>query len=205
VEQHHPALVEHLAEQGKVLPAYIDKEFATYLKCGRLEHGFLRVRCAPCHFERLAAFSCKRRGFCPSCGARRMAETAALLADEVLPALPLGQWVISFPFALRLLFAACPDALARALEVIYRLIGTHLAHKAGFARKPTATGAVTLVQRFGSSVTYRIALGPQAGRKALVLRTIRPLAGEAPENERVAKAKGICANDRSVRRRPGRR
>jgi hypothetical protein len=27
-----------------------------------------------------------------------MAETAALLADEVLPDVPLRQWVISFPF-----------------------------------------------------------------------------------------------------------
>ncbi len=102
--------------------------------------------------------------------------TAALLADEVLPALPLRQWVVSFPFALRFLFAAHPEALAKALEVIYRLIGTHLAHKAGFTRKEMATGAVTLVQRL-----YRIAVGPQVGRKALVLRTIRPLAGEEPE------------------------
>ncbi len=53
----------------------------------------------------------------------------------MLPALPLRQWVISFPFALRFLFAARPDALARALEVIYRLIAMHLAHKAGFTRK----------------------------------------------------------------------
>ena len=276
VERHYPAFVEHLAEQGKALPAYVEKEFEAYLKCGRLEHGFLRVRCESCHCERLVAFSCKRRGFCPSCGARRMAETAALLADEVLPALPLRQWVISFPFALRFLFASCPEALARALEVIYRLLATHLAHKAGFTRKEAATGAVTLVQRFGSalnlnihlhllcldgvytqrpdgglrfrrvkapdreeleclvrriaervggalermgllardadaawldlppaedadamtqligsSVTYRIALGPQAGRKALMLRTITPLAGEDLTNERVAKAYGF--------------
>jgi len=45
---------------------------------------FLRVRCESCHAEHLVAFSCKRRGFCPSCGARRMAESAALLVDEVL-------------------------------------------------------------------------------------------------------------------------
>ncbi len=67
-------------------------EFDDYLKCGRLEHGFLRVRCDTCHFERLVAFSCKMRGFCPSCGARRMAETAALLADDVFPDVPLRQW-----------------------------------------------------------------------------------------------------------------
>jgi ribosomal protein S27E len=66
------------------LPAYIQQEFDDFLKCGRLEHGFLRVCCEDCKHERLVAFSCKRRGFCPSCGARRMVESAALLVDDVL-------------------------------------------------------------------------------------------------------------------------
>ena len=79
-------------------------EFEEFLQCGRLEHGFLRVRCESCHAEHLVAFSCKRRGFCPSCGARRMAESAALLVDEVLPEQPMRQWVLSFPFQLRFLF-----------------------------------------------------------------------------------------------------
>ena len=35
--------------------------------------------------ERLVAYSCKRRGFCPSCAAQRLTESAALLVDEVLP------------------------------------------------------------------------------------------------------------------------
>ena len=106
IEKHYPALVEQLECQGKNLPAHVHREFEAYLKCGRLEHGFLRVRCDTCHFERLVAFSCKKRGFCPSCGARRMAETAALLSDEVFPDVPLRQWVVSFPFPLRYLFAA---------------------------------------------------------------------------------------------------
>ena len=55
-----------MASHGKSLPTYITKEFDEYLKCGRLENGFLRVRCASCHDEKLVAFSCKRRGFCPS-------------------------------------------------------------------------------------------------------------------------------------------
>ena len=70
------------AAQGKFLPGYVERAFEVYLKCGRLEHGFLRVRCGACHAERLLAFSCKRWGFCPSCGARRMAESAALLVDD---------------------------------------------------------------------------------------------------------------------------
>ncbi|MEP5569026.1 MAG: transposase zinc-binding domain-containing protein, partial [Halioglobus sp.] len=156
VEKHYPALVEQLEVQGKNLPAHVCREFEAYLKCGRLEHGFLRVRCDKCHFERLVAFSCKKRGFCPSCGARRMAETAALLADEVFPDVPLRQWVISFPFPLRYLFAAHPQAMGKVLGIIYRAISTHLIHKAGYRLKDGATGAVTLIQRFGSALNLNI-------------------------------------------------
>jgi ribosomal protein S27E len=112
VEQHYPAFRELRAEARRPLPAYVQEEFDSYLKCGRLEEGFLRVRCEHCHAEKLVAFSCKKRGFCPSCGARRMVETAALLADEVLPERPLRQWVLSLPYALRFLLATDPAALA---------------------------------------------------------------------------------------------
>ena len=61
VEQYYPSFVEHLAAREQTLPAHVQREFADFLKCGRLEHGFLRVRCADCHAERLVAFSCKRR------------------------------------------------------------------------------------------------------------------------------------------------
>ena len=67
VEAHYPSLLEQLGRQGKCLPDHVRQEFEAYLKCGRLEHGFLRVRCSKCHFERLVAFSCKKRGFCLSC------------------------------------------------------------------------------------------------------------------------------------------
>ena len=66
--------------------------------------------------------------------------------------------LVDQPFALRFLFAARPDALAKALEIIYRLLATHLAHKAGFTGREAATGAVTLVQRFGSALNLNIHL-----------------------------------------------
>ena len=91
VEQYYPDFEMQWASEGRVLPDYVRQEFEEYLKCGRLEHGFLRVQCETCHAEHLVAFSCKRRGFCPSCGARRMAESAALLVDEVLPDKPMRQ------------------------------------------------------------------------------------------------------------------
>jgi len=111
VQEYWPEFQAELARHGKCLPAYVTKEFDEYLKCGRLEHGFLRVRCESCHDEKLVAFSCKRRGFCPSCGARRMADSAALLVDEVVPHQPMRQWVLSVPFPLRFLFASQPAVM----------------------------------------------------------------------------------------------
>uniref|UniRef100_UPI003CC9A332 transposase zinc-binding domain-containing protein n=1 Tax=Salmonella enterica TaxID=28901 RepID=UPI003CC9A332 len=54
-----------MAEQGKELPGYVQREFEEFLQCGRLEHGFLRVRCESCHAEHLVAFSCKASRFLP--------------------------------------------------------------------------------------------------------------------------------------------
>ena len=114
------------------------------------------MRCEACHAEKLVAFSCKKRGFCPSCGARRMAETAALLADEVLPERPLRQWVLSLPYALRFLLATDPDSLTRVLGTVYRAISGFLLKKAGLTRATGHTGAVTLIQRFGSALNLNI-------------------------------------------------
>jgi ribosomal protein S27E len=156
VEQHYPAFRELRAMAGRPLPDNVEEEFDAYLKCGRMEEGFLRLRCEQCHAEKLVAFSCKKRGFCPSCGARRMAETAALLADEVMPERPLRQWVLSLPVALRFLLATNPAVLSRVLGAVYRMISGHLLTKAGLTRATANTGAVTLIQRFGSALNLNV-------------------------------------------------
>ena len=88
------------------------------LECGILAHGFLRLRCGACGHDKLLAFSCKRRGFCPSCGARRMAQTAAHLVDHVIPRVPVRQWVLSLPIPLRVLLAAQPELVTPVLQVV---------------------------------------------------------------------------------------
>ena len=82
------------------LPQFVKDEFDAFLECGILAHDVLWVRCAGCGHEKLVAFSCKRRGICPSCGARRMAESAAWLVDRIIPKGPVRQWVLSFPIPL---------------------------------------------------------------------------------------------------------
>jgi hypothetical protein len=59
IEKYYPQFLSHMGQQVK----YVLSEFEAYLKCGRLEYGFLRVRCEYCHHEHLVAFSCERKGF----------------------------------------------------------------------------------------------------------------------------------------------
>ena len=156
VERYYPEFTANLAEQGKYLPKYVEREFDDFLRCGRLEHGFMRVVCGDCKHEKLVTFSCKRRGFCPSCGARRMAESAALLVDDVLHGYPIRQWVLSLPIPLRLLLARYPTELSKVMSIIHRAISTHIVGCAGFSNKQAKTGAVTLIQRFGSALNLNI-------------------------------------------------
>src|SRR5207248_7586343 len=111
---------ERFAEEryAAPLPRYVLRSFRSYLRCGLLEHGFLRVRCDTCRKDRLVAFSCKRRGPCPSCAARVMCNTAAHLVDRVLPNVPIRQWVLSLPFDLRIAAARDPRLLAACDRIL---------------------------------------------------------------------------------------
>ncbi len=98
--ERNPRFLERLAQEDRAVPEYVRDEFDAFLRCGVLAHGYLRVVCERCHAERLVAFSCKRRGFCPSCGARRMAESARHLVEEVFGPRPVRRWVLSYPYPL---------------------------------------------------------------------------------------------------------
>jgi len=109
------------------LPRFVVAELRAFLDCGLLSKGFCRVHCTACGRDALVAFSCKRRGFCPSCGARRMADTAAWLIDRVLPEVAVRQWVLALPHRVRFLCAYNPELcggvrriLVRALSSFYR-------------------------------------------------------------------------------------
>jgi hypothetical protein len=144
--------------QGKYLPNHVTQEFEAFLKCGILAHGFLRVRCNDCKHEKLVAFSCKKRGFCSSCGGRRMAESAAHLIDEVFPKAGIRQWVLSFPMPVRFILAKNPKIQARVLAIVHRAITSFIRRKAKAKglRAPLQPGAVTLIQRFGGSLNLNV-------------------------------------------------
>src|SRR5690606_41800262 len=82
-----------------------------------LQYGFVRAVCPSCQFERAVAFSCKGRGFCPSCAGKRSAEAVMHLLDHVLPLAPYRQWVLTFPFALRFWLAANNKLLSKVNKI----------------------------------------------------------------------------------------
>jgi len=86
-------------------------------------------------------------------------ETSAHLVEHVVPPVPTRQWVLTFPWPLRLLFASQPDTLSRVLAIVVRAIETDLIHRAGLTRRSHArTGVVTLVQRFSSALNLNVHL-----------------------------------------------
>ncbi len=127
VQAHYPDFLARLEAEVCSLPAYVREEFDAYLRCGALDHGFLRVVCEHCRAERLVAFSLKKRGFCSSCGPRRMDESARHLVEEVFGPRPVRQWVLSFPYPLRFLFASKPEVIGPVLGIVHRVIAGWLA------------------------------------------------------------------------------
>lgn len=144
-------------EDGKGLPRYVEKEFREYLKCGQLDHGFARCACEDCGDELLVAFSCKGKGFCPSCLGRRMSDVAAHLVDRVLPKVPYRQWVMAYPRRMRLLLARDAVAARESATIVVKEIAKWqraLARRDGVSKPQTA--AVSVTQRFGSKVDLNV-------------------------------------------------
>ena len=128
-------------------------ELRAYLECGILSYGFVRARCEQCGESRAVAFSCKRRGFCPGCMGRRIADTAARLTDDVFPRVPVRQWVLSFPYEIRYRLAYDGQVIAAVLAVFLRTVGSWYRRQAHAMGHPESRcGAVTFVQRFGSAL-----------------------------------------------------
>src|SRR5919108_5679752 len=147
------------APEATGLPAYVQREFYDYLRCGILAHGFLRLGCDTCKKELLVPFSCKRRGFCPSCAGRRMAQMAAHLVACVIPWVLTRQWVVSVPVPLRYWMASSQDLTAKVHTIIRTTIGQYYVNQAvqrGLERASVHPGSVTFLQRFGSALQLNV-------------------------------------------------
>jgi len=87
-----------------------------------------------------------------------MSQSAAHLVAQVRPQVPVCQWVLSLPIPLRLLLAVQPVLVTLVLQVVHRVITRHLLDQTGFKADEADSGAVTLIQRFGSAANLNIHL-----------------------------------------------
>jgi hypothetical protein len=157
VAEHIETVFAEAELNGSGYPQHVKHEFERFLSCGILSAGFARIQCAQpgCTFERLVAYSCKGRCICPSCVARRMADCAAHLVDNVLPIAAYRQWTLSLPYDIRLRIGYDKTLVGEVLDLFLRTVFCWhrlQARRAGIDNP--LTGAVTLCQRYGSILQF---------------------------------------------------
>jgi hypothetical protein len=87
-----------------------------------------------------------------------MADTAAHLVDRVLPEVPIRQWVLSLPFALRYRLAYDARLVRDVLQILVPAIFASHRRRARLrgASPDIKCGAVTFVQRFGDALNLNV-------------------------------------------------
>ncbi|MFH1435671.1 MAG: transposase [Pseudomonadota bacterium] len=140
------------------VPSYVENEFRKTLTCGILCHGFCRCVCtsATCRRQCLVAFSCRARAVCCSCAARYMNQTASHLLDNVLPRTPFRQWVLVLPKRLRFFLQRDSKHAGGVLRILLRALDTAIRKASPGAPRNARIGAVSFIQRFGSSLNEHL-------------------------------------------------
>jgi len=158
VSEHLETFLARQQARDRPVPYFVERELRSFLECGVLANGFLRVHCDACGKDRVVPFSCKGRSVCSSCCGRRMADTAAHLVDRVFPTVPIRQWVLSLPFALRYRLAYDSSLVRDVLRIFVQTIFSSLRRRARQYRgiQKAKCGGVTFVQRFGGAINLNI-------------------------------------------------
>jgi hypothetical protein len=144
---------------------FVDEVVARYLDCGVFEAGSARVQCRDCHEEYLVACSCKGRGLCPSCGAKRAAAFAAFLDDEVLEPVGHAMWTLTVPKMIRPYFLHHRKLLGRLCHAAWETVSELMAAAAGEV-DGFRTGMVVVAQTAGDALglhPHLHALVPRGG------------------------------------------
>lgn len=122
-----------------------------FVECGVARYGVVRFRCPECGKDMFMAFSCKRRGLCPSCDAKRSAIITAQALDRLLAFVPYRQWVLVVPKRLRYFINHNPALAGELSKLFAREINRFLCrNNVGI---PTQ---LHFIQRFGGSLNLHI-------------------------------------------------
>jgi len=124
-----------------------------YLDCGNPRCGFARIRCPDCGEERLLMFSCRTRGFCPSCHAKRLEEWGEWMREELLLDVPHRQVVFTIPKMLRIFFKYKRQLLGELCQAAVQALLKYFEAATGAELIP---GVVAVIQSFGQKITSHI-------------------------------------------------
>ena len=143
-----PPFLAQLEGIGRFVPRSVEKEVQRFLSCGDPVEGFAWLKCHQCETHEVVTFSCKGRGFCPTCGGRRMNASAARWVDDIFPRVPVRQFVLTVPWAKRWLLARNPDLARGILAIGLREIQRWMRQRT--KRWNGKGGSITVIQRFGN-------------------------------------------------------
>ncbi len=140
-------LIVHSVGQNEI--ATLLRSSQRRLDCGNPKCGFARIRCGDCGSERLLTFSCKVRGFCPSCHSKRLEQWGEWMRESLLLDVPHRQVVFTIPKMLRVFFKYKRSLLSGLClcgkEVLLKYF------KAVTGRELTP-GIIAVIQSFGSRI-----------------------------------------------------
>ena len=122
------------------------ERFRKYIECGVSRFGVARYRCPKCGESMFVAFSCKIRGLCPSCDAKRATVTMANAVDRLLPEVGYRQFVLVVPKRLRFLMDLHAELPGEVASLLARGVELFLERRCGRG----APVNISFVQRFGN-------------------------------------------------------
>ena len=122
-----------------------------YLDCANPRSGFARIRCPDCGGEHLLTFSCKTRGFCPSCHAKRLEEWGEWMRETLLLPVPHRQVVLTIPKTLRIFFKFRRGLLGGLCRCAVRTLMVYFEALTGEELVP---GIMVAVQTFGERLNF---------------------------------------------------
>ena len=151
-----PEVQRQASAEGGGFPQRVHDEMQGYLKCGDLRHGFVEVRCEECETSVAVAFSCKKRGFCPKCAAKRAHETESHLLS-LLPYVSYRQWTLTVPSSLRWPVMKDSQLLRQVEKRLLRAIFRWQRQKAKAlgVQAQAFSGAVSQLQLFSSALALQ--------------------------------------------------
>ena len=130
LQNHLNTFISDRDREGRPLPNYVIKEFDSYLECRIPAYRCFRLIRKSCQKEQVVAFSCKKRGFCPSCCAKRQVEAATHLVDHVLPMASYRQFEVTFPILMCYWLHSNKELFSNVYRILFKEIHSYYKTKA---------------------------------------------------------------------------